>query len=125
MGRLIDADALMDAMHDTEFQTFCPLDEVDAVIDAAPTIDAAPVRRGEWKLSYNTTVNGDRWSIDAVCSECFLEKGEVWAGFFPAIPPEIALDTVRGIAKSLKLDDFCPNCGADMRGEADETRKPV
>lgn len=43
--RLIDADALLDAMRDEEFQTFVPLDEIDSVIDKAPTIDAVPVVR--------------------------------------------------------------------------------
>lgn len=55
--RLIDADALMDAMRDEEFQTFVPLDEVDSVIDNAPTIEAEPVRHG-------------KWTIYKECSEC-------------------------------------------------------
>ncbi len=46
--RPIDANALFDALRDNEFQTFCPLDEVDDVIAAAPTLDYAPVRHGEW-----------------------------------------------------------------------------
>lgn len=47
--RPIDADALFDALYDNEFQTLCPLDEVSDVIDAAPTLDYAPVRHGEWE----------------------------------------------------------------------------
>lgn len=43
--RLIDADALMDAMREEEFQTFVPFDEVDSVIDKTPTIEAVPVVR--------------------------------------------------------------------------------
>lgn len=51
--RPIDANALFDALRDNEFQTLCPLDEVDDVIVAAPTLDYAPVRHGEWiKKSY-------------------------------------------------------------------------
>ncbi len=46
--RPIDADALYDALRDNEFQTFCPLDEVDDVIAAAPTLDYAPVVHGKW-----------------------------------------------------------------------------
>ena len=46
--RPIDANALFDALYDNEFQTFCPLDEVSDVIDAAPTLDYEPVRHGEW-----------------------------------------------------------------------------
>lgn len=43
--RPIDGNALMDAMRDEEFQTFVPLDEIDSVIDKAPTLDAVPVVR--------------------------------------------------------------------------------
>lgn len=46
--RPIDADALFDAMRDKEFQTFCPLDEVDDVIASAPTLDYAPSLHGSW-----------------------------------------------------------------------------
>jgi hypothetical protein len=46
--RLIDADALLDAMRDEEFPSWHPLDEIDSVIDKAPTIDAEPVRHGRW-----------------------------------------------------------------------------
>lgn len=44
----IDKNALFDALYDNEFQTLCPLDEVDDVIAAAPTLDYAPVRHGAW-----------------------------------------------------------------------------
>lgn len=43
--RLIDADALMDRLYDNEFAAFCPLDEVNDVIDLCPTVDAVPVIR--------------------------------------------------------------------------------
>ena len=81
MPRLIDADALMDAMRDEEFQTFVPLDEIDSVIDKAPTINAEPVRHGRWILVladkrgrggvYNCTVcNGCRPIKSAYCPDC-------------------------------------------------------
>lgn len=41
--RLIDADKLVDMLYDNEFTSFCPLDEVNGVIDACPTVDAVPV----------------------------------------------------------------------------------
>ena len=47
---LISRAALFDAMRDEEFQTFVPLDEIDAVIDKAPAVDAEVVRHGRWKL---------------------------------------------------------------------------
>ena len=93
---LIDRAAVMDAMYDNEFQTFCPLDEVSAVIAAVPTIDAAPVRRGEWER-YNLTAlgTGIEW-YRLRCSECKL----------------MPVGDVRNW-------NFCPNCGADMRGKSE------
>ena len=84
--RPIDANALFDALRDNEFQTFCPLDEVDDVIAAAPTLDYAPVRHGEWEWD----------TLDVyMCSACG-EKSHV--------------KEVIG-----RPDwDYCPNCGAKM-----------
>lgn len=63
--RPIDANALFDALRDNEFQTLCPLDEVDDVIAAAPTLDYVPNQqwisvkdrlpeRDQLVLAYNT-----------------------------------------------------------------------
>lgn len=67
-------------------------------INDAPTIDAAPVRRGEWvqkeiPTGYFTLAGNMPW----VCSACEATKS--WDLTAPA-------------------DNFCPNCGADMRKEA-------
>ena len=43
MDDLISRNALFDAMRDEEFQTFVPLDEIDAVIAKAPTIKAVEI----------------------------------------------------------------------------------
>lgn len=40
--RTIDADKLADILYDNDFASLCPLDEVSGVIDACPTVDAAP-----------------------------------------------------------------------------------
>jgi hypothetical protein len=90
--RLIDANALLDAMRDEEFQTFVPLDEIDSVIDKAHTIDAEPVVHSSWdyrayRSDARITVSGD-----AVCRKCH-------ASFF------------RVIGYWFK---YCPNCGAKM-----------
>ena len=53
--RLIDADALMDALYEKEYSLLCPLDEVSEVVNDAPTVDAVPVVHGRW-ISLN-----DRW----------------------------------------------------------------
>lgn len=85
--RPIDANALFDALYDNEFQTLCPLDEVSDVIAAAPTLDYAPVRHGEWLgcENYNDIVQ---------CSSCGL---------------------IRNIYKQEGWN-YCPNCGAKMDG---------
>ena len=87
--RLIDANALMDAMRDEEFQTFVPLDEIDSVIDKAHTIDAVPVVHGRWV--YGVTINHE-WRK---CSECLVSQ-EIFGCF-----------------------TYCPNCGAKMGGHND------
>ena len=51
---LISRSALLDAMRDTEFTTYFPLDEIDSVIDCAPAVDAEPVITGETSDGYHT-----------------------------------------------------------------------
>ena len=97
--RLIDADALKEyygkwANKNTEFLKA----EVDAYIDAQPTIAAEPVRHGRWVKDdlYNT-----------VCSVC----GE-------RIPctEEYDTDDDCGGTYDVEIDEtpYCPNCGAKM-----------
>ena len=62
----------------------------EEVIKNAPTIEAEPVRYGRWMC-------GDYYDIGDVCSECDWDSGMV-------------NPTLR----------YCPNCGADMRGDSDE-----
>ena len=66
------------------------------MIEKAPAVDAAEVRRGKWEISET-----DEW---AICSEC----GESY-------------DCTDGGAE-LFADcyHFCPNCGAHMIGGNDE-----
>lgn len=63
-------------------------------IDNAPTVDAVPVVQGKWTRENNYGI----WK----CSECGCKvnrvnplKGNIWNYY------------------------YCPNCGADMRGEQD------
>ena len=88
--RPIDADELREAMEFcktiSHMQEHAPLiDEFIGAIDDMPTLDAAPVRRGEWVYEKI----GDK--TRCFCSEC----GDQPMRFEP---------------------NFCPNCGADMRG---------
>ena len=71
------------------------LDGLEEYLMTRPTIDAAPVRRGEWvqkeiPTGYFTLAGNMPW----VCSACEATKS--WDLTAPA-------------------DNFCPNCGADMR----------
>ena len=72
------------------------IDFVIETIDELPPADVKPVKRGKWinkKIRWVSCVS--LWWEDAYeCSKC----GEA----------------------GLKEWNFCPNCGADMRGESDE-----
>ena len=64
-------------------------DALDAVMDSAPTIDAVPVRHGEWEFAYEDT-------NEELIFECSICKG------------------------FSTRENFCPHCGADMRGKEDD-----
>lgn len=97
--RLIDADALLEEgirfsyAYNDDGIVLIPMGEVRKSIKNAPTIEAEPVRHGEWiGLEYDGFADGcpvyDLWE----CSECHIEhEGEE--------------DT---------LTDYCPHCGAKM-----------
>ena len=103
MARLIDADDLIRHAEETEITAIFPnYTELSSetrnaigmygqywktLLTDAPTIEAEPVKRGEWIEKYCS------W----YCSECGKSG---YKGYIPAKP-----------------SDFCPNCGADMRGE--------
>ena len=83
MARLIDADALIE-----EALTEGACGYVDALqIAIAPTVDAVPVRYGQWECQKPCPVCGeDRFKgLDA----------DIWADWEPP---------------------YCPNCGAKMNG---------
>ena len=87
--RLIDADRLSEAIYDN---VPAPYEDASwakenclAEIEAAPTVDAAPVRHGRWIID---NVNGK-----IACSDC----GCIYLGYNGRLPP-----------------NYCPNCGAKM-----------
>lgn len=67
-----------------------------AVLEDAPAVDAVPVVHGKWEFEHMT---GDR-SYYAHCSECGKRK------FFKDYDEQ---------------DNYCSNCGADMREVEHET----
>lgn len=78
--------------------------------------DVAPVRHGRWILEAHDERVNYRWNVTAECSECCDEQKEIWAGFFPDVPPPIARGAALVSAKGVKLSNYCPNCGAKMDG---------
>ena len=80
-----------------------------------PTVEARPVVHGKWGLEVTKEQNY-HWNVNAECNSCCYENKEVWGGFFPNVPDELARDTALLYAKEVNLPNFCPNCGADMRG---------
>ena len=74
----------------------CPLGGAFDVTDNAPTIDAVPVRHGEW-IDVEHAPN-DMWYC--ICSVCGEKQ------------------TVE-IVKLIHFN-YCPHCGADMRGKEND-----
>lgn len=90
--RLIDADAI--SYEEWECGDITLYITNKESIDALPTVEAVPVVHGRW-------IKTGRWGRVYRCDQCgnYLDFDGVNVG--------------RGDA------NYCPNCGADMRGEQD------
>lgn len=109
MSRLIDADALHKAY--MELRNFkqdpqsgdwislraVPLTTVIRMLNEAPSIDIEP-KRGEWK-PFDLTWGRSIWYCTA-CEESTEVPCDIW--------------------EHKPIYKYCPNCGADMRGEDNE-----
>ena len=95
MGRLIDADKLKEELGKSwAFEN--TLYDVCRIINETPTIEARP--KGEWverEVLEDTVIN--EWQ-SARCSECGKYHTTPYMYYF-------------------NIYNYCPNCGADMRGE--------
>ena len=80
-----------------------------------PAADVVERKRGEWVLEAQKENSNYGWNVTAECSECCGEKKVVWRGLFPGVPDWHARSVALQSAESVKLSNFCPNCGADMR----------
>ena len=111
MAEYIEREALMrriKEIHCAECDSYhgvrcraCWVDDTLDYIDSEPAADVEPVKRGRW--IYNIE------SGEYVCSAC----GENALSF--------RKDTLYGgDLYETCLTDYCPNCGADMRGINDE-----
>lgn len=94
-------------------------DAAAKMVELLPAADVVPVRYGRWILEANKERTNYRWNVIAECSECCDEKEEIWAGFFHNVPDFLARDVALESAKSVKLRNYCPNCGAKMDGKDD------
>lgn len=92
------------------------LDMVRQLIKEMPTVDAKPVVHGRWAITAHEEYANFRWNVTAECSECRHNKGEIYAGFFSGFPKAVAIEVILDNAKKVKLDNYCPNCGAQMDG---------
>lgn len=91
----------------------------EAQIEKYKSADVSPVRHGRWLYEVHKENTNFRWNVTAECSECCDNRKEIWGGFFPNVPDCIARDVALQSAKQIKLDNYCPHCGARMDGDGE------
>lgn len=82
----------------------CDIADVISDIEDAPTADVVERKKGKWIIT--DIYNGMVWKCH--CSEC----------------GELAMNFVSGLGDwwMKKLPNFCPTCGADMKGEETDAK---
>jgi rubrerythrin len=86
--RLIDADKLLQYYQKNHAAYYHSVTSIHRLIQQQPTVDAAPVVHGKWKLLKNNSQ-----SNFYMCSNCSYMVFSEWF-----------------------LTDYCPSCGAKMDG---------
>ena len=102
MARYIDMDKLLENLkkqygEDLGWQCTVNMSDIGMMIEDAHTADVAEVRHGEWVSVTYTYFGLKRYE----CSEC--RDDEYWQKRYLE-----------------HKEKFCPNCGADMRGDKDD-----
>lgn len=106
MPKYIDADALRASAlkatksSDLAFDNCFPYWQFAKCIKQAPTAEVVPVIRGEWQCRYDYGTG----ETDVTCSNCMDTR--TINGCYETSSGESCYDE----------DNFCPNCGANMRG---------
>ena len=117
--RLIDADALrkyFEVPHELKCGIQAGMDEYALkCIDEQPTIDAVPVRHGEWIIdgafTYNLENDGKAYEPVYRCSCCHRQTESYLRLDEPKMPEDA------------DFPEFCPHCGARMDGGKDDNQR--
>lgn len=99
MAEYIEREALRRAVFDAEWLNSQDEDVAYDVLESVPAADVAPVVHGRW---FDTGVENETGNI-YFCSAC--DK------FHNPNKKDVAMKRAK------EKPSFCPNCGADMRGE--------
>lgn len=98
--KLVDINELL---RNVDRYFFWSADEVRQFIRNAPIVDAVEVVHGRWSDIDGDPVDENYCGYNFMCSEC---------GFIYRFDDPIYLDEF--------LNNFCPNCGANMRGKCND-----
>ena len=91
MAEYIDKEDLIKQLEERPMLPFVEKNFLIGVLSVVPSADVQPVKHGKWLPIIEANEYGDAYQCGTYCSEC---------------------------GETLQSEpNFCPNCGADMRGE--------
>ena len=102
--RLIDANALMESKWWDSLKDDFDKARAKIIVQSCPTIDAVGVVHGKWEDEFGGAFVNPRYRC-SVCKVRALFRHEQ--------------NSLGGWEEVQALTDYCPNCGADMRGETE------